>query len=188
MLQQKLMVPSNYKLIYSASQIQGAVQDLAKQVSAWVSEVHQRTGRDVVAVPLLRGGMFFYCDLVRQVPHSLELVPVKTSTYVEGVNAAELARVKIDMAGLSASGRSVLLVDDICDSGRTLVELKEQVLQAGAAEVRSAALIRRKLARESFLPDWVGFEYNGPEWFVGYGMEDQNRWRNLPDVYVIGKV
>lgn len=181
------MLPSHYKLVYSAAQIAQAVNRLAGEVSIWAAAVRQATGQDVVAVPVLRGGVFFYCDLVRQVSESLELVTVKTWAYVERENAAELGQVRIDMGSFNPQGRAVMLVDDICDSGRTLAALKDAMGEAGATEVRSAALIRRLLPGVNIKPDWCGFEYNGPEWFVGYGMDDSDRWRNLPDVYTIQK-
>jgi hypoxanthine phosphoribosyltransferase len=86
---------------------------------------------------------------------------------------------------LAVKGRVVLVIDDICDSGGTLQELERYLIAAGAREVRTVVLIRRLLDRPTFVPCWVGFEFTGLEWFVGYGMEDGNRWRNLPAVYTI---
>ena len=57
------------------------------------------------------------------------------------------------------------------------------LLNAGAAEVKAAVLIQRVVAQQAFTPDWSGFVYPGPEWFVGYGLEDKNWWRNLKAVY-----
>ena len=88
---------------------------------------------------------------------------------------------------VAVEGRSVLLVDDVCDSGRTSAELTQRFIKLGAREVRSAVLIKRILPHETFNPDWIGFEYNGPEWFVGYGMDDCDRWRNLGSIYIIQK-
>ena len=85
-------------------------------------------------------------------------------------------------------GRSVLLVDDICDSGVSLRALTQHLKHIGAREVRSAVLIRRAIENSAFTPEWVGFHHKGPEWFVGYGMDDSDRWSNLPDIYVIQKV
>lgn len=87
--------------------------------------------------------------------------------------------------GLAVKGRVVLVVDDVCDSGRTLEALERDLMERGAREVRTVVLIRRLLDRPSFVPCWIGFEYKGPEWFVGYGMDDGQRWRNLPAVHII---
>jgi hypoxanthine phosphoribosyltransferase len=93
--------------------------------------------------------------------------------------------VKIHSEGLAVKGRVVLVVDDLCDTGRTLEALEKELLERGAREVRSVVLIRRLLNKPTFVPCWVGFEYSGLEWFVGYGMDDGERWRNLPGVYII---
>jgi hypoxanthine-guanine phosphoribosyltransferase len=59
-------------------------------------------------------------------------------------------------------------------------------LNAGATAVAQAVLIRREGAG-TFEPTFIGWDYNGPEWFVGYGMDDNGRHRNLADIYVIEK-
>ena len=63
--------------------------------------------------------------------------------------------------------------------------MSERLLERGAREVRSAVLIRRLINDPAYTPTWSAFDYGGEEWFVGYGMEDGERWRNLPGVYII---
>jgi hypoxanthine phosphoribosyltransferase len=133
----------------------------------------------------MRGGVFFFSDLVRQIPTSVEIVPVRTEAYEASVSGVMKDKVKIHSEGLAVKGRVVLVVDDLCDTGRTLEALEKELLERGAREVRSVVLIRRLLNKPTFVPCWVGFEYSGLEWFVGYGMDDGERWRNLPGVYII---
>ncbi len=178
-------IPKNFQLCYSAADITNAVKRIGEDLSKWTGQVWEDSHTDVVAVPILRGGIFFFADLVRAVNTSVEIAPVKAWGYVENENAKLLDRVHVDVGSIPANGRRVLLVDDICDSGRTLKALKDKILEAGALEVRSAVLIKRELDEETFSPDWIGFSYKGPEWFVGYGMEDSERWRNLESVYII---
>lgn len=177
------MVPKNFKLIYSQSQIAERVAVLGKEISAWADAIQKQYGEEILAVPVLGGGVFFFADLVRAVDYSLEMAPVKAWAYA--ANVEQLSEVKVDMRNVPAKGRSVLLIDDICDSGKTLATLKEIFEGAGAREVKSAALVRRILPKPTFKPEWVGFEYTGAEWFVGYGMDDQGKWRNLPSVHII---
>jgi hypoxanthine phosphoribosyltransferase len=136
-------------------------------------------------IPVMRGGVFFFSDLVRQIPTSVEIVPVRTEAYEASVSGVMKDKVKIHSEGLAVKGRVVLVVDDLCDTGRTLEALEKELLERGAREVRSVVLIRRLLNKPTFVPCWVGFEYSGLEWFVGYGMDDGERWRNLPGVYII---
>jgi hypoxanthine phosphoribosyltransferase len=179
------MIPSHFKLQYSNEAISKRAQELGREMSGWTSSVYNATGKDVIALPVLRGGVFFFADLVRQIEGSVEMVPVQTWAYDTTQNGTQLDSVRVNTSAVAARGRSLLVIDDICDSGRTLAALKQELLKLGAAEVRTAVLIKRILDKPSFDPDWVGFNYNGPEWFVGYGMEDSDRWRNLPSIYVM---
>lgn len=181
------MLPSYFKLQYSSQSIEEVVEKLGKGISDWAQQTHQESGQDVIAIPVLRGGIFFFADLVRHIDASVEIAPIRTWAYEIGQNEVQRSEVGVNMDGVVAEGRSVLLVDDICDSGSTLKKLEQVFCERGAAEVRSAVLIKRHLEVEAFQPDWIGFEYKGEEWFVGYGMEDSERWRNLPDIYTIRK-
>ena len=177
-------IPSNFILHYSQDCIQARVKELGAEVSAWVEDIRRRTGADVLTIPVLRGGIFFFADLVRQFRTSVDISPVRAWAYNASQNTQEDA-VRLSLDGVAAERRSVLLVDDICDSGNSLHALTESFVKAGAHEVRSAVLVRRKLASAPIVPDYVGFEYEGDEWFVGYGMDDCDRWRNLPGIYII---
>ncbi|RME59244.1 MAG: phosphoribosyltransferase [Candidatus Dadabacteria bacterium] len=179
------MIPANFKLIYSAQQIKEKVEELGQKISLWAEEIWKDSHSDLLAVPVLRGGIFFFSDLVRKISYSVEIAPVRCWSYRSDVNAEQLSEINVNLEDLPAAGRSILLVDDICDSGQTLETLTSLLKGKGAREVRSAVLIKRECEESRFNPDYVGFYYKGSEWFVGYGMEDCNRWRNLADIYVI---
>jgi hypoxanthine phosphoribosyltransferase len=177
-------IPEHYKLIYNRLQIGDAVKTIAKQVSPWLNEAREQTGQDVVAIPVMRGGMFFFCDLARQLDYSVDLRLARTWGYDIGSHSAS-KEIRIDLSDVDAKDRSILLIDDICDSGRTLKALQQNLLKAGARAVRSAVLIRRLIEPLTYEPEYCGFEFLGSDWFVGYGMEDNERWRNLPEIYTI---
>jgi hypoxanthine phosphoribosyltransferase len=180
-----MVTPKHFTLVYSKQQITDAVARLGAEITEWAGAVHREYHETILTVPVLGGGVFFFADLVRAVPYSLEMAPVRAWAYAAGVNAEPTPDLKVDMRDIPAKGRRVLLIDDVCDSGRTLEKLKILFEQAGASEVRSAVLIKRLLTKPTFEPDWVGFRYEHPEWFVGYGMDDNGQWRNLPSVYVM---
>jgi hypoxanthine phosphoribosyltransferase len=79
----------------------------------------------------------------------------------------------------------ILLLDDICETGGSLLKLQNVFLELGAREVRSAVCIRRTTTGASYHPTWSGFEFPGREWFVGYGMDDRNYHSTLPDIYTV---
>jgi len=179
------MVPNDFQIQYSPEQIAEAVKKMGQDISIWANEVWKKSHTDIVTIPVLRGGIFFFADLVRNINTSVEIAPAQTWAYSPSENASMNDQVKIRVEDVPVTGRSVLLVDDICDSGRTLDVLSKKLKEMGANEIRSAVLIRRIMDHETFKPEYVGFNFSGPEWFVGYGMEDSGRWRNLPATYII---
>jgi hypoxanthine phosphoribosyltransferase len=180
-------IPANLSLLYSQEEIAKRVEEIGRDISGWCEGVWQDSHTDVLVLPVLRGGVFFFADIVRQIKTSVEIVPVKAASYEFGKNGVQTESVEIKPSDLAVKGRVVLVVDDVSDSGRTLEAFEETLTNMGAREVRTAVLVRRLLDKPSFVPCWVGFQYSGPEWFVGYGMDDNQRWRNLPGVYVIKK-
>ncbi len=180
-------IPANFKLQFSRDRIHSRVKELGAEIDEWCKSVWTESRTDVVAIPVLRGGVYFFADLSRCISSSIEIAPVKTSAYDAGTNSVKEVTVEQFADPVQIKGRVVLVVDDVCDSGRTLEQLEKSLLERGAREVRTVVLVRRLLPRPTFVPCWVGLEYSGPEWFVGYGMDDNERYRNLSDVYVIGR-
>jgi len=149
-------IPKNFQIAYSEDEISETVQRLGAQISGWAEKVWEDSHTDIVAVPVLRGGIFFFADLVRSVKCSLEIAPAKAWGYVNMVNAEMLEEVKVDISSVPAKGRRVLLIDDICDSGRTMEVLQKHFMEEGALEVRSTVLIRRNTEENSFDPGHRG--------------------------------
>jgi len=180
-------IPANFKPQFSPEEIAKRVQEVGAEIDAWCASVWTDSRTDVVAIPVLRGGIFFFADLLRQINSSIEIAPVRAEAYDPATNSAKEGNVQVYVDTLPVKGRVVLVVDDVCDSGRTLEELERALLARGAREVRTVVMVRRLLPRPTFVPCWVGFEYQGDEWFVGYGMDDNEHWRNLPGIYTIGR-
>jgi hypoxanthine phosphoribosyltransferase len=184
------MIPAHLKPLFDAPRIEARVKELGGDITVWANKVWEQSHTDVLAIPVLRGGIFFFADLVRQISASVEIAPARTWAYeqqiAEGKDKPEmLSSVGVDIGSVPAKGRAVLIVDDICDSGRSLAQLSKALLASGAREVRTAVLVRRELPEQHYSPDWTGFTFPGTEWLVGYGMDDSERWRNLPGVYII---
>lgn len=176
-------VPETFKLLFPPEVIATRVGELGQDISRWCRCVRDETGKDVVAIPVLRGAIYFFSDLTRAIDTSVEVAPIRAFAYDNAAIGVHNSAVSIVADGVDVRGRVVLIIDDVCDSGRTLEELERAMLERGAREVRSVVFVRRLLSVPSFVPCWVGYEYSGKEWFVGYGLEAQERWRNLPGVY-----
>lgn len=178
------MIPKNYELIYSSTEIAKRIAAIAPSIESWVLEAQQRSQKQVLVVGVLHGAIFILADLLREVKVSLEPAFCRVSSYSKEDNTQGSLEVSFD--GLEVKGRAVLLVDDICDTGATLEELDALLKNAGATEVRSAVLLRRMMPSAVWNPDWSAIEHSGAEWFVGYGMDDRGQYRNLPQIYHTG--
>lgn len=177
-------IPENFRCLYSREDIAYRIYKLADEIRPWVKAAHENNGQQVLAICILRGGVFFFADLLKEIPYTMEPSFCRAMSYSSATNTADEAfRLVVEPAEMR--GRHVLLVDDICDSGRTLKNLHAYALSNGATEVRTAVLIHRNHEASVYKPDYIGFEYDGPEWFAGYGMEDKNHNSNFPEVYII---
>jgi len=177
-------LPSNYQLAFSQDIITKRVAAVGAAVSEWAAR-HSAGGEQILCVCVLRGGVLFFSDLIRQISSTVEIGFCRTWSYSIENNQIADGAMRVAVEDVAAHGRRVLIVDDICDSGKTLSKLKNVFTELGAVEVRSAVLIHRLVDTSIFTPDWTAFEYPGNEWFVGYGMADGEKYFNLPEVYSI---
>lgn len=177
-------IPSHYRLAFSAEQIRESIARIAASIDAWAREVTLRTGSQPLAVCVLRGGAFFFTDLLRHLTTSVEVGFCSASSYSSETNT-QVKGVSVSIGDIRAAGRTILVVDDICDTGSTLKKLQTVLQELGAEEIKSAVLIKREIQGSSVEPDWAAFHHRGDEWFVGFGMEDKNRFANLSEVYAI---
>jgi hypoxanthine phosphoribosyltransferase len=138
----------------------------------------------LVVVILLKGALVFAADLLRRVPRALEIECLNVSSYHGGVESSGWVDFP-DRHFPEVRGRHVLLLDDILDTGRTLHAVARRMIEEGAIAVRSAVLLAKDKERsEAVRADYVGFEI-GDEFVVGYGLDYQGKFRNLPHVAVL---
>lgn len=168
-------------VLYSASTIAARNLELAKEIAA-------RDYADLLVISVLKGSFIFSADLVRAM-HDAGLEPgvefIMLSTYGKGTEPGKVNILRdVDS---DVSGRDVLLVDDILESGRTLTFARERMLERGAKSVNVAVLLDKSSRRQADTPfqaDFVGFEC--PDHFVvGYGMDVGHAFRELPFVGVV---
>jgi hypoxanthine phosphoribosyltransferase len=178
-----MKLPEHYKLVYRPGQIRERLDELGIEIASWAELVKAETGEQVLAVCILRGAVFFLADLLRAIPETVEPTFCRAWSYSTATNEQSKRGVQVSVEHVAAEGRSLLLVDDICDTGNTLRALEKVFMDLGAREVRSAVLIRRLIKDAEYVPSWSAFDYDGEEWFVGYGLDDKNCYRNLPAVY-----
>ncbi|MEZ6088180.1 MAG: phosphoribosyltransferase family protein [Pirellulaceae bacterium] len=126
----------------------------------------------------MTGSLILLADLIRQLSMPLRVGVVQASSYRGGTRSGELFVNAHMLIGIR--DREVLLIDDIFDTGRTLERLMEDMRQLGAKDVRSAVLLQKKRHHDvQVRPDFVAFEIPD-EFVVGYGLDYQDMYRNLP--------
>ncbi|MEI6341124.1 MAG: phosphoribosyltransferase family protein [Verrucomicrobiota bacterium] len=178
-------VPEHYDEVFPAEAVTAGVARVAAEIAPWAGDVLGRGGQQVLALCVLRGAVFFFADLLKAIPVSVEAAYCRCRGYEVGVNGQMASQLKVEGLDADLSGREVLVVDDICDSGRTLAELTSLCRARGAASVRTAVLVHRVIPESLHTPDHAAFRYEGREWFTGYGMDDRSWRTNYPSVYVL---
>ncbi len=141
-------------------------------------------GGSLVVIPIMTGSLFFTADLVRRLPLAFRIQPVTVSSY-PGTSTTSQGIVDQSPLPGGLEGRTVLIIDDILDSGRTLAHLRKEVFSVGAVDVRCCVLLRKEVDRAVAVEcEYVGFDI--PEAFVvGYGLDYDGLYRNLPDIAVL---
>ncbi|HWB61305.1 MAG TPA: hypoxanthine phosphoribosyltransferase [Chthoniobacteraceae bacterium] len=143
--------------------------------------------KELTVVAVLNGSIIFAADLLRRIPLPLKLDCVSVASYHGG--AESTGRVTFDQLTMpDVDGRHVLIVDDILDSGRTLHAIREKLLaEARPKSIRICVLLRKTKERaKPAEADWVGFDI-ADEFVVGYGLDYQERYRNLRLIGVLRK-
>ncbi len=177
-LQYELDVPMRAILI-APDELNARVRDLGRQVS------DTYRGNVPLLISILKGGVVFLTDLMRAVtiPHEIDFLQV--SSYEGGTKSSGTVRILSDL-GSNIAGRDVLIVEDIIDTGLTLTYLLKQLEIRQPRSLRVCALLSKQEARQVHVAiDFLGFEI--PNVFVvGYGLDYQEKYRNLPYIGVLG--
>lgn len=155
-----------------------------KEAAAWLDERFKNANTPPLAVGVLKGSVFFLCDLVRAIKTPVQLDFMTVSSYGNSSESSGMPKIVTDISA-SAQDRDVILIEDIIDSGHTLAGMKELFLGRGAKSFTVVTLFdkpaRRKLPVQA---DFSCFEI-GDEFIVGYGLDYAQQYRNLPYVGIL---
>ncbi len=176
------MRPQKWRLdllepLITEEQLQRRVAELGAEIS------RDYEGRDLLLVAVLKGSVVFLADLMRHIttPHSIDFMA--TSSYGAATESSGIVRILKDL-DMPITGRNVLIVEDIVDTGHTLAYLRRLLLEREPASLRVVTLLDKRERREVDVPlDYVGFVV--PNAFVvGYGLDYAELYRNLPYIAV----
>lgn len=169
---------SNIKVLISEEEVDKKVREMAAEISKAYE------GKELHLVCVLRGGVFFMCELAKRltVPVSLDFMSV--SSYGDGTESSGQIKIIKDLDD-SIEGKNVLVVEDIIDSGRTLSKLMELLESRNPASLALCTLLDKPERRVVEVDvDYTGFQI--PDLFVvGYGLDHAQKHRNYPYVGVV---
>ncbi len=167
------------RLLFSA-------QDIAIKVRQLGEEISLSYNRDsgVVAVGILKGCFMFMADLARHIDVPLEIDFARLASYGDSDTPESEVRIIKDIE-IDARGKDVLIIDDIMDTGKTHAAFKRHLMSKGVKSVKICTLIDKLQRRQvQITPDYFGFRVEDG-FIVGYGLDHAERYRNLPELYVM---
>ena len=166
------------KVLFSEEQLKARVAEIARQIDA------DYAGKDLMLISVLRGSFIFMADLCRAIRLPCTLDFMSVSSYGKGVSSSGQVQITKDLSE-DISGRNILVVEDILDSGNTLSYLLKVLENRGPASIRLCTLLDKPERRVKPVEvHYTGFTI--PDAFVvGYGLDYAERYRNLPYIGIL---
>ncbi len=169
------------------------VEALAKEITRDLGDLSPAGAAlhepDVTLIPILTGGFIFAADLMRHLPLKLKIRLISVSSYPGTSTVTRGAQIKSDLSHLPTTlpGSHVIVIDDILDSGNTLRQVCQTLRDMKPASLRTCVLLRKRRPQAmSFPVDYVAFDIPD-EFVVGYGLDFNDHYRNLPDIVTLRK-
>ena len=167
------------KILVSEEQIQARIKEMGEEIS------REYAGKDPVVLGVLKGVVVFYADMIRHITVPCQMDFMCLSSY-KGTQSTGNMIVKQDMS-VDVSGRHVLILEDIYDTGGSLNNTYNHLMSKNPASVKICTLLdkpERRYPHITLQPDWVGFTIPN-EFVVGYGLDFNEHYRNLPYVGIL---
>ena len=165
-------------VLVTEEQIHAKLDELAREVE------RDYEGRDLLLIGVLKGAVMVMADFARRLERDVTMDWMAVSSYGAGTKSSGVVQIRKDL-DTDLTGKHVLIVEDIIDSGLTLSWLLENFAARGAASIEILALLRKpEAAKVEIHSRYVGFDIPN-EFVVGYGLDYDERYRNLRDVAVL---
>lgn len=166
------------RTLMNRAQIETRVAEMAHQISADLG------GDDLILLCVLKGAVFFATDLARAMSIDAALDFIQVSSYGSAKESSGVVTI-LKEPQLEMGGKTVLIVEDIIDSGMSMREVHRYIQSRGATKVRVATFLDKPQARKvPFTADYIGMTIE-PHFVVGYGLDYAERYRNLYEIRVL---
>ncbi len=170
------------RILITEEQIRARVDELGRAIT----EDYKDDPDPIVLVCILKGSVVFFSDLMRRIDHDCRLDFMIVKSYGAGTESSGNVRFMKDLDN-SITGKHVIIVEDIIDSGRTLTFLRNNLITRGAKTLKICTLLDkpdRRSPKADITVDYCGFTIPN-EFVVGYGLDYDEKYRNLPEVGVL---
>ena len=167
----------SFKIKITAAEIKKAVADISKQINNDLED------KNPLFIGILNGSFIFAADLMKKISIECDVSFVKLASYHETMSSGEIK----ELIGINedVKGRTVVIVEDIVDTGNTIEFIYEKLKTAGAKEVKVATLLFKAGAyTKTYNIDYAAIVTSN-DFLVGYGLDYNGRGRNLTDIYVL---
>jgi hypoxanthine phosphoribosyltransferase len=173
------ILDKNFRELLTENVIQERISELARQINKDLS------GKEVVFLGILNGAFLFAADLFRRIDFPARISFIKLASY-QGTSSSGTIK---ELIGWNEDirNKTIVVVEDIVDTGNTLERIVDELIIRKAAEIRIAAVLYKPDAFTKNIPlDYIGFEIPN-DFVVGYGLDYDGFGRNLPSVYTLVK-
>ena len=172
------MMEETIRVLVSEEDVDARIKVLGEKIS------RDYAGRQVHLICILKGGVFFMCELAKRISVPVSMDFMSVSSYGDDTKSSGIVRIAKDLDE-SIEGKDVLIVEDIIDSGRTLYYLIDVLRKRNPNSVHLCTLLDKPERRvRDVKVDYVGFEIPD-EFVVGYGIDYAQKYRNLPYIGVV---
>ena len=168
------------RVIVTEAQLQARIKELAAQVDK------DYEGKDLLLVGVLKGAVMAVADFSRALQRHIDMDWMAVSSYGSGTKSSGVVRILKDL-DRDITGRNVLIIEDIVDSGLTLSWLKANLESRGVGSVEILSILRKpEAAKVKVDVKYVGFDIP-KDFVIGYGLDFDEKYRNLPFIAVLAK-
>ena len=162
-------------ILYTKEEIAQRIKELGKEIT------QDYNGEELFVISILRGSLIFIADLVREIDLPLIMDTMAVSSYYDGDESTGRVKINKDLES-SISGKNVLIVEDIIDTGITLQFLMEMLKVRGAKSIKICTFLSKPSRRKVDIPvDYIGYTVDD-HFVIGYGLDYDQKYRNYPGV------
>lgn len=166
------------RVLLTEEEVDKKINEVAEQINK------DYAGKEVHLICVLKGGVFFMCELAKRITVPVSMDFMSVSSYGDDTKSSGVVRIVKDL-DQSLMGKHVIIVEDIVDSGRTLAYLKDLLMDRGPVDIKICTLLDKPSRRvKAVHVDYTCFSIPD-EFVVGYGLDYAQKYRNLPYIGVV---